>query len=396
VTIDLFTASLMTAVVCNVAGACFIIETLLRRDEGVGRTWSLAFLCGMATTVAYMMWASGTGGYLAVAIGNGLFVSTAGCLWLGSRRFNQRGLTAPGVVVVTVGLVVVGAAVVEGPDGGDWAGWVPMGFALIAFGALAAVETVRPPMGRIRTSWALAVVFAIEVVFYAARVGVFIVAGPESDAFRTYFSTNVTSVLTVCLTIVAVVVTSVLRASRSDLRTYSWMTQSGVSSDGILTAPTFVRALQDVTERSSWRQELVGVISVRIEDLPQIATAFGTEAADEVETAWRQGVRRYAAPSAFVGQEDRAELLVAVVPGTAADARRQASVIYNGLFETLGAVTGAVIPVVGVGVALTETVGYDPDRLVRHARDAAHRAAVNPDSSVVFGGTPGIVRPRQD
>jgi GGDEF domain-containing protein len=396
VTIDLFTASLMTAIVCNVAGAAFIVETLLRRDEGVGRMWSLAFLCGMATTVAYMMWAAGSGGYLAVAVGNGLFVSTTGCLWLGSRRFNERPLAAAGLLVVAVGIIVAAAAAFEGPDGGDWAGWLPMGIALVVFGALAAAETFRSPMGRIHTSWALAGVFCVEAVFYAARVLVFVVAGPDSEIFNAYFSTNVTSMLTVALTIVAVVVTSVLRASRSDLRANAWMTRTGVASDGIVMAPTFQSALRDVTERSSWRGELVGVIAVRIEDLQQISTAFGADVANEVEVAWRAGVRRYAPANSFVGEDGRAGLLVAIVSTTAADARRQAAAIYRGLFDRLGAITGAVIPVVGVGVALSESAGYDPDLLVRQARDAARRAAINPDSSVVFGGTPDIVRPRQD
>jgi hypothetical protein len=61
-------------------------------------------------------------------------------------------------------------------------------------------------------------------------------------------------------------------------------------------------------------------------------------------------------------------------------------VIYRGVLESLGAVTRAVIPSIGVGVALTETVGYRSDVLVESARRAASESATSVESSVLFGG----------
>lgn len=388
---DLFTSFLMAAIVCNVAGVVFLVETLLRRDEGASHVWSLAYLAGMATTIAYMIWLVG-GGYAAVAGGNALFVSAMGCMWLGSRRFNQRPLLLAAVVVVAGALLAAGAVLVEGPGGDGWAGWPAMSAVLVVFSALSAVETLRQPMRRIRTSWALAVVLAAVAVYYAVRLTAFLILGPDDAVFETYFGSNAASIVTVTLTIVAVVVTSVLRGVSADLRAYAWMAQGGVTSDGIMLAPTFAGALRDVTERAGWRGELVSVTSVRVEDLRQIATAFGTDVAGDVESAWREGVRRFAPSTAFVGEDDGYGLLVATVTTTAAEARRQAAAIYRGLFEALGAVTGAVIPVVGIGIALSETVGYVPDALVTVAREAATLAAVDPDSAVVFGGTGEAVR----
>lgn len=391
-TLDLFTASLMTAIVCNVAGAAFIVETLLRRDEGMGRVWSLAFLCGMATTIAYTMWAAGVGGFVAVAVGNALFVSTSGCMWLGSRRFNQRSLLVPGGVVAGAAMLTAGAVVLDGPGGGDWAGWIVMGLALVALAALACVETFRAPMRRIRSAWALGVVLGAEAVFYLARVTVFVAAGPDSPVFTRYLSTNAASVVTVVLTIVGVVVVSVLRASHADLREYVWMSRAGVTSDGILEAATFEATVVDMAQRAEWRREIVSVTSVRVEDLRQIGLAFGVDVAGSVAGAWRQGVRRFAPSASVVGEDGATGLMVATIVGSAAEARRQAGAIYRGLFQSLGGITGAVIPVVGVGVALSETVGYDIDALLAAAREAAARASVSPDASVAFGGTDAASR----
>ncbi len=382
---DQFTASLMTAVVCNVAGVVFLVETLLRREEGASHVWSLAYLSGMATTAAYLIWASG-GGYLAVAAGNALFVGAMGGMWLGSRRFNQRTLAAGVGVVIALMLATAGAVIVRGAGGGDWAGWPMMCGGIVVLSALAAIETLRRPMRRNRSSWALAVVLAIVSVYYLLRLTVFLLLGPDSTLFVTYFGSTAGSIPTITLTIVGVVVTSVLRGRRAELRTYSWMMQGGVTSDGIMVSKTFLGALRDMTERAGWRDELVSVTAVRVEDLRQIATAFGVEVAGEVEGAWRQGVRRFAPSNSFVGEDDGRGLLVATVTTTAAEARRQAGAIYRGLFDALGAVTGAVIPTVGVGIALSETVGYRPDALVDTAREAAALATVASESSVVFGG----------
>lgn len=384
--VDLFTASVFTALVGNVAGAVFIVDTILRRDHGPGRIWAIAFLCGMATTVAYSMWAAGLGGMFPIAVGNALFVTTTAVMWLGSRSFNQRRIGLATAVTVLGGLAVAGAVVFEGPDGGDWAGWLTMGIGLVVFSALAAVETLRAPMRRFGTAAVLAAVFLVMAAFYAARCVAFVVAGPNSALFREAFGSVVANYLTVVLTVVAVVVVSVLRAAQVELRSFAWMSSRGVTSDAILLAATLRAAMTDVIERAGWRGELVATIAVRIADVPEIRTAFGSDVAGDVVHHWRQSVRRYAPSFALVGEDASNALIVVTRAATAAEARRQAAVIYRGVLESLGAVTRAVIPSVGVGVALTETVGYDPEKLVHSARLAAIESATSVESSVLFGG----------
>lgn len=384
--LDQFTTSAMTALVALVAGGTFIIETLFRRDDKVGRVWSVSFLAGIATTLAYAAWAAGVGGYLAIAAGNMLFVASMGGMWLGVRRFNDRRLTIPVVMVAASCSIVAGAVIVEGAAGGDWAGWTAMGVSLIVFPALAAAETFRPPIRSIRTAWPLGAVFALVAVYYVVRTAVFVGSGPDSEVFQSYLSTNVTSVLTIILTIVAVVVSSVLRATQTDLRTFAWMARGGVTPDGIYVSPAFMGALDDIAERARWRGDLLAVIAIRVEDLPQIAVAFGPDVVGDIVERLRTGVRRHAPASAPVGEDGSGGLLVAAPSAHAADARRQAAVIYRGVFDVLVGVSGAVVPVVGVGVAVSSDVGYRPRDLVRHARAAASRAASNPDASILLAG----------
>lgn len=394
--LDLYSALVMTAVVVNVSGVLFIVETLLRRDEGAGRIWALAFLAAMLTTLAYVIWVQSPEAWWAIAVGNAAFVAGTGCMWLGCRRFNGRRMAWSSLVVAAA---VAGAATsvfAAGPDGGDWAGALWMFIPLLAFAGAGAVECLRGELRESRTAWVLSAVFLFQSLYYLSRTTAFLTSGPDSSLFQNAFGTIPTSFVTVTLTIVAVVVTSVLRASRAPMRGHLRPAGYGTARDGILSQDVFDGAMSDLCKRAQWRSELVGVIAVRIDDLEQISTAFGSEVARAVTETWRTGVRRHAPSNSFVAEDGPTGLLVGVLVESPREARRQAAVIYRGLFDDLGmvggtgagtsgGVVGAVIPVVGVGVALSDTTGYDAERLAGLAREAATRAAIDVDASVLVG-----------
>ncbi|WP_457101731.1 hypothetical protein [Microbacterium sp. P5_E9] len=384
-TLDLASVLVMTALVVNVCGILFIIETMLRRDEGAGRIWALAFLAGILTTVAYIVWVQSSAAWWAIAVGNAAFVIATGCMWLGCRRFNGRPVLGWSALVAAAALAAAISVVVAGPDGGDWAGALWMFIPLLGFAGVAAVECLRGALGESRTAWVLAAVLGVQALYYVSRTTAFITSGPESTLFQTVFGTVNTSILTTTLTIVAVVVTSVLRASRAPMRGYLRPTGEGTAEDGILSEEVFAAALAHLCERARRRSELVAVIAVRIDDLEQISTAFGSEVARAVTETWRTGVRTYAPSNALVAEDGPTGLLVGTVVEAPQGARRVAGEIYRGLFEDLGNVGGGVIPVVGVGVGLSDTSGYDATAIARVAREAAIRAAATVETSVLVG-----------
>jgi hypothetical protein len=382
--LDLYSVLVVTAVVVNVSGVLFIIETLLRRDEGAGRVWALAFLAAMLTTLAYIIWLQSPGAWWAVAVGNAAFVAATGCMWLGCRRFNLRTMGWSSALVAAAVAGAAASVFVAGPAAGDWAGALWMFIPLLAFAAAGAIECLRGELRESRTAWVLSAVFAFQALYYLSRTTAFITSGPDSTLFTEAFGTVTTSLVTVVLTIVAVVVTSVLRASRAPMRGHVRPDGIGAASDGVLAQHVFAGAMAELCARAQWRSELVGVIAVRIDDLEQISTAFGSEVARAVTETWRAGVRRHAPSNSFVAEDGPSGLLVGVLVDSPREARRQAAVIYRGLFDDFGKM-GAVIPVVGVGVALSDTVGYDVDRLADIAREAGTRAATDVDTSVLIG-----------
>jgi hypothetical protein len=382
--LDLYSVLVATAVVVNVSGSLFLVETLLRRDEGAGRVWALGFLGAMLTTLAYIIWVQSPEAWWAVAVGNAAFVAGTGCMWLGCRRFNGRLMAWSSALVAAAVGGAAASVFVAGPAGGDWAGALWMFIPLLAFAAAGAIECLRGELRESRTAWVLSAVFAFQALYYLSRTTAFLTSGPESALFRDAFGTVPTSFVTIVLTIVAVVVTSVLRASRAPMRGHLRSAGAGTASDGVVSHEAFTSAMTELCARAEWRSELVAAIAVRIDDLEQISTAFGSEVARAVTETWRTGVRRHAPSDSFVAEDGPTGLLVGVLVDSPHEARRRAAVIYRGLFDDFGTL-GAVLPVVGVGVALSDTAGYDAARLAEVAREAATRAATDVDASVLIG-----------
>ncbi|PZU37856.1 MAG: hypothetical protein DI573_10835 [Microbacterium sp.] len=382
---DLFTTSMLAAVVVVVSGVLFIVESVVRKDAGAGRVWSLAFLGAILSTLCYLAWAAGIDPWIAVAVGNAAFVAGTGSMWLGCRSFNGRILRVPAIIVSAASVAALVAVLIEGPDGGDWAGAVVMFVALATFAILGSIESRRGAMGRHATAIGLTVVLAFQGLFYTARTLVFLAAGPESAIFQTWFGSITVSFLTVILTIVAVVTISVLRGTPAT-RTMGDAATLALSPDGVLLPGSFERVLGPVLDRARQSGERIAVIALRIDDLPHIATAFGPLEAEDITREWRAGVRRYAPTTAMIGETDTAGLVVGFPPSSIGDARRIASRIHRRVLDDFATMGTAVVPVVGVGIALTDSIGYDADQMVRAASEAATRSASSPDASVIIAG----------
>lgn len=383
---DMFSISLCTAVVVIVAGVQFVLDTVLRRDTGAGRIWSLAFIAAILTTLCYLAWVASDQAGIAIALGNASFIVGTGCLWVGSRSYNGRSLRVSAWTVAGSAVVVLVASVIDGPNGGDWAGALVMFIALALLAGLGAVESRRSAMGRSASTVALTLVLGVQSLYYVARSIVFATAGVTSELFLTWFGSVTTSFLTIILTIVAVVSMSVLRSGQARLRGRGDRTTLLLDADGLYDDDSFAKLFADLTQRAAAFSERIAVISVRLDDLPQIATAFGSVEAQDIAHAWRVGARRYAPTSAIVGHAGASGIVIALQPSSIGDARRVASRIHRRLLDDFGSIGTSVVPVLGVGIAVSDIAGYDSEALFSAANDAAVRSASSPDASVMIAG----------
>lgn len=383
-TIDQFTISAATAIVVIVAGVMYLLETLLRKDGLSGRLWAVAFLSGILTVLSYLVWAIDRSAFLAVAVGNASFVASASFIWLGCLAFNERRMRLAGTVVAVLIAAAGLSVVIAGPDGGDWAGAIALFIGTGLSALLGAIESRRRLMGRRWSAIGLTVVLAIEALWFLGRIVVFVWSGPQSDLFITWFGTTTASMLTIALTVVAVVVTSVLRAGESNLRGQRDSYTLSVGLDGVMLPASFRSASSTMLERAERTQETMCLVSIRIDDVARIATAFGPAEAEQVAASWRAGVRRYAPTASLVGESGSGSLQATFPTTSFADVRRMASIMHRRLLDDFGNLGISVVPVVGVGVALSDQFGYDFSALAAAADAAAGRSVTSPDASVII------------
>ncbi|MFI8594164.1 hypothetical protein ACIGCK_07020 [Microbacterium sp. NPDC078428] len=381
--LDLFSISVMTTVVVLSAGAVYLVETLLRRDDGAGRIWALAYIAGILTTVSYLAWAASPDEsvWLATGIGNASFVASAGIMWLGCRRFNERTVMVPAALVAAASLLAFALVAVAGAEGGDWAGALAVYIPNAAFTLLGAVESRRGTMATLSVSWPLTVVLAIESLFFLARSIAFVAVGPVDPFFTDWFGSIAMAFVTVVLIVVAVVSTSVLRAARPSATPRS--RTLALASNGVLDSGSFRVVLRGILDRARHHGDRYALIAMRIDDIPNIATAFSPGEAQALVHEWRSSVVRHAPTQAVVGQASDTEIVLGMVPVSAAEARRVAGRLHRHLLDDFASLGSAVIPVLGVGVALTDGIGYDAERLLQVADRAALRSASSPDASVI-------------
>jgi GGDEF domain-containing protein len=375
VILDVLTLQVVAALVIVVSATMYLLDTIMLKDGPSGRLWASAYLAGTFSALCYLAWMLTSGAFVAVAVGNGAFVAATGFIWLGSVAYNGRPTRVPSLVMAGAVALVVVSALAAGPDGGDWAGAVPFFLGNALFAVLGAIETRRGPIGRRWSAGGLAAILAVEAVWFVSRTVVFVSIGPDSELFRSAFDTRVSGLLTITLVIAAIVVTSVLRTNDSAMRGISETRELSVDADGVLLRESFDVTLASVAPRAESAGEGLCVLGVRIDDLKRIAVAFGPDDADGIARELRASVRRHAPTLALVGEVDATGLVVAFTTTPTTDVRRAARVLRERVVRDLSRLGAAVVPVVGVGMALATDHGYAPDALVRRAEEAAAQAA---------------------
>lgn len=380
--LDVTTMSVATALVVIVGGAMFLLDTVVHAGSAAARVWSAGFLSGILAVLCYLVWAMVDDGWIATAIGNAAFVTTTGCMWLGCRTYNVRRMRWAACAVTATAVATLVAVIAAGPGGGDWAGAEIMFIALAVFAGFGAVESHRSPLGDRFLALGLTGVLTVQCAFYVARTAVFVLHGPESPFFHQWFGTVTTSIMTIALTIVAVVTVSVLRATERNVPGREPENVLLVGQDGFLTAQSFESVLGDLLQRASLGGGPLAVIALRIDELPRIATAFGPLLARDIEDRWRAGVHAGAPLAAILGESRSGSLLLGLPEVAEGAARRLARRLSQRLSDDLTACDSTIIPVLGVGVVLGHE-SVDAAAMVELAENAARRSKESTDTSMI-------------
>lgn len=265
----------ITVTICAVV---FILNVVLVRNDRLGRLWMLAFLTLIlliATMVASRLnpelwWAYG--------VSNGVFVLALALLWSGLRLANGR--PSWYLLPVALGTVVAFAALVRGPDGGEWAGTPAhfLGTSLVT--AIGGLECFRGRVGRSVNARIVGSVLLVASLYYLARLAAFVWLGVEHPWFEPLFGAIPDAILLSSLLVAGTLGLSALHAELrlpgvdvGDARR-----PSGIP--GVLAAGEFQDQVEHWLERSVRDRSTLVFAVVRIRDLDDIAIAFGRGSAE--------------------------------------------------------------------------------------------------------------------
>ncbi len=273
-TFDPSTVAAVSGLIVILCGMSFILNTTLRRNDLVGRLWSVAFVAGILETLAYTIENLQPTAWWAIAVGNGAFVLAIGLMWSGLRGANtQRPLAA--VPFITSALVAL-AVLPFGPHGGIWAGAAVMFAAAAAFGGLAAVEASRRLLRHSLNARTLSVVLIVVALYYAARTVLLLVLGPQDRIFADYFGVVPSTLIDLSLVIVATGSLSLIQVDRFG-RSASAQPELGTATEaeGLIGRAQF-QALSEVWLRRAVRDRTdIALILVKLANRDEISIAFG-------------------------------------------------------------------------------------------------------------------------
>ncbi|MFF2371061.1 GGDEF domain-containing protein [Agromyces sp. NPDC058110] len=380
--IDPYTMQLAVFTVTIVAGVMFILDTVLRRSDAAGRLWAVVFMSGILASFAYAIWFVNPEAWWAVAVGNAAVVLSPALLWCGARAYNGRPTLA--WVALVAGTAAAVAVLAEGPDGGDWAGALTMFVLIAVFAGLGTWETLRAPMRAHWSARGLTVIFVIVTVFYATRAVIFTMFGADDPWFRSAFGTQAAGFVLISLVIVAAVSLVVLqgeRGSPASGRAGGHAPAYGI--DSVLNGDSFREIVGDWLERANYHDEQLVFMRIEVDELDALNTAFGRSVGNQLLAEFAEVVRRHGSPHSDIGH-DGPGTLVLVAPyariGLAAD---DAEAVQDGLRDhRIEAAQGLRLSA-SIGIAGTDRFGYDFERLMAAARDAAHSARAKGGGEVV-------------
>jgi diguanylate cyclase (GGDEF)-like protein len=274
--LDITTVAAVSGIIVIICGMTFILNTTLRRNDRVGRIWSVGFVAGILETLAYTIEGMEPSAWWAIAVGNSAFVVAIGLIWSGNRAANGRGSLYAIPLVVAAGVAL--AVLLRGPGAGLWAGSFEMFVATTIFAALGFVETLRGWLGRSLNARILGMALLILTLYYAARSVLLLTLGYENAAFQAGFGSAAATIINLGLVVIGTVTISILQNER--FKRPGLVEPSDSEQEGLLGPEQFRMLAETWLRRAVRDRATIALVLVELANIDEINLAFGRTMGD--------------------------------------------------------------------------------------------------------------------
>jgi GGDEF domain-containing protein len=387
--LDPTTLFVVSGLVICITGIYFILETILRRNDHVGRMWSVFYVGTIFSVFALLVGDSGPATWWAYAVGHGFYVTALGFVWAGTRLANRRRSSLLPIPVLA-GVIVLVARLVAGPEGAAAGGSFEMYAGAAVFFALAASEGFRAELGRLPGGRLLATMLTLASLYYGARAVTLLVLGPDDLGFQSTFGASSASLFEIA---VAVIGTLTLSAIQGDRFRQAAIAQAEfgarVALDGVLVRETFRELSESWLMRSIRERLTLVLLVVEVADLAEVNVAFGRAAGDAALRTTGRLTLVHAPTAALIGHVSPRRFAILTELPTHDSIEAIADRIADAVLSTPIDDEDRFRASVFCGIATTRTTGARYSDLLRAASDAVRvgRDAIRAADDARTGGT---------
>ena len=370
--IDHFTIMLFGLFIKILLGALFFIFWLNdRRGAPWFAWWCATFLLGGLATTLFTL-RDFSGDFLTMGVGVASLLAAFGCCWQGARAFDKR--PPMWFPVVATPAVWVAACLVPGFLDNIAARVVLSSLMLAPLLAMSAVEFWRGRQEPLQSRWPVIVLFTTLALFFASRIPLVNVApfpfGAQPVAPGWMVAFNLIVFFHALLLTVLIVA-----MSKERLELEQRMKAQTDPLTGALNRRAFMTRGARLAQRHCHENAPLCLVFLDLDHFKSLNDRFGHLAGDDVLMKFVAVVHGNIRPTDFlfrIGGEEFCCLL----PNTRADQAHTVAERIRHQFE-IATVDVSGMPVratVSLGIASTESFGYDLDTLMRKADMAVYAA----------------------
>ncbi|MGW9414014.1 diguanylate cyclase [Arthrobacter cupressi] len=367
------------AVVAFTVGILFYFADYLSTRSPYSGWWSVSLALFLLGSAALLLQETPFR-WLANPIGNSLLVSGACAVWASAR--SVRALHPPVWILIAVPACSAVAAAVDHPDTNQWAGdAVFLAFMCLMIG-LAARELWLggPEASRIRM--AMCVAAAAVATFYFCRLMSFILDGPGSPRYNTFFGSAVTTLVGMAFLAVASFSMFALSSENRARLLKSAAAQDGLT--GLLNRSAFLQDAGDELRRIRLEGTHGSLVLADLDHFKEVNDSYGHAAGDVALKAFAGACRAAVRSGDLVGRIGGEEFIL-LVPGISAERARLIATEISNRFETASAAARFPMPTASYGIVPVGKGTADLDELIAAADAALYTAKSRGRDQAVIG-----------
>ena len=371
--IDSYTVLLFGLLIKILLGALFVVFWASTRNAAWFGWWATSLLLGSGTSILFMVHGVAVGeSFLTIAVGNAALIASMACCWQGARAFERR----PPIWSTVVGVPLLWIAACMVPE---FFNHLPYRIALSSvlvtpFLALSGVEFWRGRSERLPSRWPIIIIFASFSMFMAIRVPLMyrmpfpFGAQPMEPGWLGAFNLLMFAhVLLLCVLIVS------LSKERLELEQRTKAQTDPLT--GALNRRAFITLGTRMLQRHAYDKRPLCLLFLDIDRFKSLNDQFGHSGGDDVLMNFVRLVNGCIRPTDFLFRIGGEEFCCLLPHASTEQAYRVAERIRYQFEQTMMEVSGTLTrATVSLGIASTDSFGYDLETLMRRADMAVYAA----------------------